>query len=157
MADERGTPKTGFMMCLYYSDTLNGTGTDILISAVEDVSLSNVAREMIELAHRGTKWKKKLAGMMEAPTVEFKLFHNIEPAVERALWSHLTSAEPFLLKVMNGPIDEAGSEGFSMPVLLSEMPWSQGLSEVSARDVKCELAYAVHNGSEVEPEWITTA
>lgn len=154
MADAQ--PKTGAQMCLYYSTDMDSLeGVNVLIDVVDDVNLSSFSREMVELAFRGCEYKMNMAGLMEAPEADFKLIHNLNPEIEDALTEAQINATPIMLKIMNGDITATGTKGLAMPVLISEMPWSQELSGVSARDIKCVFTYVKNGGEVVKPQWIT--
>ena len=144
-------PMTGNKMKLLYSTSFASGATFTEIAAVGDVSLETFEREMVEFASRGSAYKKKIAGMMEAPVITAKLIHNLDPTLESALQTAMINATPLNLKILNGPAATSGVTGLQIPVLVSKMPWSQNLSEVSGRDIQFELTYAVDSSTVVEP------
>lgn len=150
-------PMTGHKMKLLYSTSFASGATFTEIAAVGDVELQSFERELVDFVIRGSLYKKKIAGPMEAPSLTAQLFHNLDPTLEAALQSAMLNATPINLKILNGPATTSGVTGIQMPVLVSKMPWSQKLSEVSDRNVQFDLTYAVDSGTVVEPTIINVA
>lgn len=150
-------PMTGHKMKLLYSSSFASGATFTEIAAVGDVALETFEREMVEFVSRGSTYKKKIAGPMEAPVITAKLIHNLDPTLEAALQAALVNATPLNLKILNGPASTSGVTGLQLPVLVSKMPWNQSLSEVSSRDIQFELTYAVDSSTVQEPTIVTVA
>ena len=147
-------PVTGYN-CKLYVSALAATPTWTEVKGVSDVSLDNWTREEIELVFRGCAYKVKLGGAMEAPEVTFKFFHGVDNSMESQLQGYLTGGTAFLLGVADGDSSTAGTQIFSMPVLLTQMNMSQNLAEVESFDCKAVLTYAENSGTQVLPAWTT--
>lgn len=155
MAEDVGSPIVGFSMKLYRSPI---AATDVWteIGGVENVSIDNISREVVEVAYRGCTWKRNMPGMMEAAEATFKLIHNVQPEMEEVLRNDMLNATPAKYAMVNGDITVAGTEGWIIPAYITQMNRSEDLGEIVSNDVKMSLGHILsHDKSKLlDPEWL---
>ncbi|MDO4584898.1 MAG: hypothetical protein Q4D62_12440 [Planctomycetia bacterium] len=147
------TPIPGFKMKLYRSPISGDAWVEV--GGVQSVSVDDVAREEIEIAMRGSEWKRIMPGMMEAMSATFKMVHNIVPGMETLIRNDILNGTATKYAMVNGDITASGTEGWSIPVYVTQMNRSEELSEIVANDIKVKLGFITDGTSLVEPEWLT--
>ena len=151
-----GMPVPGFKMRLYRG-TVGSSPAWTLVGGVQSVSVDDVSREEIEVAMRGTEWKRIMPGMMEAMGATFKMVHNVEPAMEALIRNDLLNGTAAQYALVNGDISTSGTSGWSIPAYVTQMNRSEELAEIVTNDIKVKLGYIKTGSTMVEPEWITVA
>lgn len=151
-----GMPVPGFKMRLYRG-TVGGSTAWTLVGGVQSVSVDDVSREEIEVAMRGTEWKRVMPGMMEAMGASIKMIHNIEPTMEALIRNDMLNGTAAQYALVNGDIATAGTCGWSIPAYVTQMNRSEELSEIVTNDIKIKLGYIKNGSTMVEPEWLTVS
>lgn len=151
-----GMPVPGFKMRLYRG-TVGGSTAWTLVGGVQSVSVDDVSREEIEVAMRGTEWKRVMPGMMEAMGATIKMIHNIEPTMEALIRNDMLNGTAAQYALVNGDIATAGTCGWSIPAYVTQMNRSEELSEIVTNDIKIKLGYIKNGSTMVEPEWLTVS
>lgn len=150
-------PVTGYNCKLYISTVVGSSPTWTEVKGVSDVSIDNLTREEIELVFRGSAYKVKLGGAMEAPEVTFKFFHGVDNTMESNLQGYLTGQTVIMIGVADGSASTVGTQIFSFPAMITQMNVSQQLSEVESFDCKAVFTYAEASSAQVMPAWTTVS
>ena len=151
-----GTPIAGFRMKLYRAP-IAASDVWVEVGGVQSASVDDVAREEIEVALRGSEWKRIIPGQMEAMGATFKQVHNVVPGMEALIRNDVMNGTPAKYALVNGDITTTGTEGWVFPAYTTQMNRSEENSEVVANDIKTKLGYIVNGSELVEPEWLTVA
>ena len=133
-----GMPVPGFKMRLYRG-TVGGSTAWTLVGGVQSVSVDDVSREEVEVAMRGTEWKRIMPGMMESMGATIKMIHNIEPTMEALIRNDMLNGTAAQYALVNGDIATAGTCGWSIPAYVTQMNRSEELSEIVTNDIKIKL------------------
>ena len=148
------TPVAGYQMHLYRASI--GSDSWVLIGAVQDLTIDNMSRGTYTLAHRGDPWKRNMPLQMEPMEVSFKLVHNIDQS-EAILRGDYTNGTPAQYAMVNGPIDEAGTQGWSFPAYVIQFNRDESLDSAVTNDVKLTLGHVMNGSSLISPTWLTVA
>lgn len=147
-------PKTGHQMKLYRNAGTIATPSWQLICAVGDVSIPDLTRGMAELKSRCSQFTKNLASIIQSISVEFRLFHGMDPTNFDLIRADFFAGTVTQWAVMDGPIATNGSEGLTLPALVESFPWDQPLEDVSGHDVRLAVAYMEESSVEIDPAWL---
>ena len=150
-----GTPVPGFKMKLYRSPVSGGTWVEV--GGIQSVSVDDVAREEIEVAMRGSEWKRIMPGMMEAMGATFKQVHNVAPGMEALIRNDVLNGKAAKYAMVNGDITTSGTQGWVIPAYTTQFNRSEELAEIVANDIKVKLGYVTNGATLVEPEWLTVS
>ena len=143
--------RQGFDGYLYYNSASFGTPTWVPITNVKDVDLSMDATK-IDASDRGSRWKKTLAGSIEAG-VTFALTYDTTTAWYDVLHAAFVAGTTVDMAVMDGLIATAGSEGLrgEMSVLQFSRP------EPLDGEMVTNVTIAPAPSAEVSPAWMVVA
>lgn len=147
-------PKTGHDMKLYRNTGTVAIPTWTEVTAVVDVSVSDLSRGLAELKRRGKDFTKNLASLIQSIAVEFRLHHGLDATNFTDIQQNFFNGTVEEWAVMDGDIATSGSEGLQFPAMVEQFPWEQPLEDVSGHDIRLAVGYLEDaGGSEVDPSW----
>lgn len=147
---------TGGNMFMYRSTGTFTTPVWNLVSAVEDVSISDMTRGLAEIKLRSSQFAKNLATLIETISVSFKHWYGIDSATVTALQTLFFTGIVEEWAIMDAPIALTGAQGLRCPMILSEFPIDQGIENAASIDCVLKTAYwESPAGTQVDPSWYT--
>lgn len=146
--------QTGHDLKLYYNTGTHASPTWVEITQVEDVMVDEFRYDQAELKRRSTRFVLFLNTVLRAG-FSFKLFHGVGITIYDDLRDAFLNRTPTEFYIADGAAATAGTEGLRIFCQLTDFPWDQPLTEVSAHQVKARPTYVEESGSEVLPDWYT--
>jgi len=141
--------KLGDEMKLYYCAAgIGGTPTWTELSRVKDVKLNTSKGEADVTTRASGGWKQVIGTLMDA-SIEFEMpWDTANEGLQAVKAAYFTSGALLGLAVMDGPVDEAGSEGLWADCAILKFERSEPLENASTVSVTAKPTY-----SENAPQW----
>lgn len=147
--------KTGHDMVLVRNSGTVETPVWEEISAIGDVNVSDWSIAVGDLKHRGSDYVKGLPGLFQRINIDFNLIHGLDPDNFEAMRLQFLGRTPCQYAVLDGDIEDAGTEGLIIPALIVNFPWNQPLEDVSDHAVQLTTGLMFNAlSAEVDPEWL---
>ena len=152
-------PTTGGNMFMYRSSSgSNAAPTWVLVSAVEDVAISDLTRSLAEIKLRASQFVSNLAALIQTISLEFKTWYGIDTTNWSALQSLFFSGSTEEWAVMDAPITVTGAQGLRFPAIVSEFPLDEGIENAASNDCVLKTAYwESPAGTRIDPSWYTVS
>jgi hypothetical protein len=140
--------KLGSEAKLYFCAAgIGGTPVWTLITNVKDLTL-NVEQGEADVTTRGTGGWKATVGTLKDATVEWEMVWDTADEGFEAVRDAFFGGTLIGLAVMDGPIDEAGSEGLWADCAILKFDRSEALEEAITVSVTAKPTYSAN-----APEW----
>lgn len=151
-------PKTGDF-CKLYCDT--GTSTTpvwVEWGEIDGVTCSDLTRSSVELNVRALRCTPSIAGKIGALTFGFKYYPGFNDTNYAQLISDFFD-EPKVRKwaMMNGDIEETGSQGLVMPAYVEGIPYDQSAGTVVSHSVTLKFGFLRQDNVVQDAYWYTVS
>lgn len=149
-------PVVGQNCKLYRNTGTAASPTWVLLTAVGDVAIPDLAMGLAELKRRGNNFTKNLPTMIQSFTVDAKIIAHMDTTNYAALKTNFLAGTIEEYAVMNGLIATTGNMGMRVALVIQSFPFSQAQEEVFSHDLKLAVAYwESPSGTEVDPSFYT--
>jgi len=128
------TVKLGMNACLYLNEGTAGTPSWTKMGNVKDLTI-NLEKGEADVTTRDNNGWRATAGTLKDGTVEFESLWISEDAAFALIKNIYFKDESIEIAAMDGPIDEAGSEGLRATVVCTNLSRGEPLEEGIAANI----------------------
>lgn len=146
-------PVTGHRMKAYVNTGMHATPVWLEVGEIGDLSIPDMTRALAPLTRRANDFTKNLASHINSIAVEFRLHFGLGRTAYDIIRAAYFNGDTYEWAFMNGAIATSGHQGLTLPMIVENFPWDQGLENASGHDVRLAVGYHEEAHGEVDPYW----
>ena len=143
--------RLGMNAKLYLNTGSHGSPSWMLVNNVKDVTLSLETAEADVTTRANAGWRATVGTLKDA-SIEFQMVWDSNDPSFNAIQGAFFSNSPIEVAVMDGDMQNTGSQGLRATCVVLSFSRSEALEEAITVDVSLKPTYAEH-----APQWITGA